>query len=65
MIGYPKAGGCQALESASHAFLKVIDLSAITAMKVVVMSLVSAFVARGLTRNLDAADLPLFLKILQ
>ena len=34
-------------------------------MKVMVMSLVGAFVTRWLTRNLDATDLPLLLKIFQ
>ncbi len=65
MVGYPEARGCQALESPCHAFLEVEDLSAVAAMKVMVMSLVGAFVSRRLTWNLHAADLPLLLKILQ
>lgn len=65
MVGYPEALRCQALESPCHAFLEVEDLSAVAAMKVMVMALVSAFVAGRLTRDLDAADLPLLLKILQ
>lgn len=48
-----------------YALIEVEDLSAVAAMKVMVMSLVGAFVARRLTRDLDAADLPLLLKILQ
>ena len=65
MVGYPEARGCQALESACHAFLEIEDLSAVAAMKMMVMSLVGAFVARRLPRDLDAADLPSLLKILQ
>ena len=65
MVGYLEALGCQALESACHAFLEVEDLSAVAAMKVMVMALVGAFVAGRLPRDLHAADLPLLLKILQ
>jgi len=65
VVGYLEAGGSQALESACHAFLKVEDLSAVAAMKVMVMPFVGAFVAGRLPRDLDAADLPLLLKILQ
>ena len=65
MVGYLEARGGQALESACHAFLKVEDLSAVAAMKVMVMPLVGAFVTRRLPGDLDAADLPLRLKILQ
>jgi hypothetical protein len=65
VVGYLEAGWCQALESSCHAFLEVEDLSAVAAMKVMMVPLIGAFVARRLARDLNAADLPLLLKILQ
>lgn len=65
MVGNREPRGGKALESASHAFLEVKDLPAVAAMKVVVMSLVGAFVAWRLPGDLYAADLALFLEILQ
>lgn len=65
MVDDLKAWRSKIFETAGHAFLKVENLTAVAAMEVMVVPLVGPFVAGRLSRDLDAADLALCLKILQ
>jgi len=48
-----------------HALVEVEDITALLTMEVMVVPLVSALVAGRLTWDLDTADLPFFLKVLE
>lgn len=65
MIENLKAHWGQVFQISFHAFLKVVHLTAVTAVKVMVMPLVGAFITGGLSRNFYTADQALLLKVFQ
>ena len=65
MVGDFKACGGKVFEPAGDALLKVENLTAVAAMKVVMMTLVGSFVAGRLTWDFDTADKTIFLKVFQ
>lgn len=64
MVGDLESRRSEFLESLDT-LVQIEDISALLAMEVVVMALVRALVAGGLSGDLHATDLPLLLKILQ
>jgi hypothetical protein len=65
VVGDFKSRRRKVLEPPGHAFLKVENLPAVTAMKMMMMPLVGSFVAGRLSGNLDTADKTLLLEVFQ
>ncbi len=64
MVGDLESRRGEFLESLD-ALVQIEDFTALPAMEVVVVALVGALVARGLSRDLDATDLSFLLKVFQ
>ncbi len=64
MVGDLETRRGEFLESLD-ALVQIEDFTALPAMEVVVVALVGALVARGLSRDLDATDLSFLLKVFQ
>jgi len=65
VVGDFKSRRRKVLEPPCHAFLKVENLPAVAAMKMMMMPLVGSFVAGCLPWNLDTADKTLFLEVFE
>ena len=65
MIGHLESSWGKALEPAGHTFLEIKNLSAVPTVEMMMMTFVSAFIPRRLSRYLDTTDPPFIEEILQ